>query len=86
MSIPKLLDDEKFASSREVIRILYRVDENFKSLCDDYSISKLCIERYEEKVQEDTQCKKEYEFLFSELEEEILRYVEKNSLNRNVID
>jgi hypothetical protein len=38
----------------------------------------LYIEKYQQKVEEDTQCKQDYEKLFIELEEEILTYINKN--------
>lgn len=79
MPIPEVLNIEKFASHKELIRILYLVDNDFKIMCDDYSMSKICIEKYQEKLVQDVGSKKEYEDLFVELEKEILIYINKNS-------
>jgi hypothetical protein len=78
MPIPEVLNIEKFASHRELIRILYLVDGEFKSMCDDYSMSKFCIEKYQEKLVQDVGVKKEFENLFDELEKEILIYIKRN--------
>jgi hypothetical protein len=79
MPIPEVLNIEKFASHKELIRILYLVDNDFKIMCDDYNMSKICIEKYQEKLVQDVGSKKEYEDLFVELEKEILIYINKNS-------
>ncbi|TPG33945.1 hypothetical protein [Flavobacterium pectinovorum] len=78
MPIPEVLNAEKFESHKELIRILYLVDGDFKNMCDDYSMSRFCIEKYKEKVAQDVGVKKEYENLFDELEKEILIYIKKN--------
>lgn len=79
MSIPSALQNEKFANCQESIKILYLVDDNFKSICDDYSISKENVEIFKQKTEEDFRCRMEYENLSTELEEEILRYVEERA-------
>lgn len=78
MTIPKALNNEKFSKYMESIIVLYLADDEFKSICDDYSISKKNFEKYKEKVAEDKQCKADYEALSLELEEEILRFITKN--------
>ncbi|PIF34495.1 hypothetical protein CLU81_5146 [Flavobacterium sp. 9] len=80
MPIPEVLNVEKFKSHRELIRILYQVDGDFKNMCDDYSMSRFCIEKYKEKLAQDLGVKKEYEKLFAELEKEILRYIKNNEI------
>lgn len=75
MTIPKALYTEKFEKIMESIIILYLADDEFKTICDDYCISKMNIEKYKEKLEEDTQCKSDYESVSRELEEDILRFV-----------
>ena len=77
--IPKALNSKKFAEHMESIEILYLVDDEFKAICDDYSVSKTNMEKYRKKAEEDAQYKAEYENLSIELEKEILRYLK----NRN---
>jgi hypothetical protein len=79
MSIPNELNNEKFSKYMQSIIILYLADDEFKTICDDYCISKMNIEKYGKKSEEDIQCKSDYEALSVELEEEILRFIKKNS-------
>lgn len=78
MSIPDELNNEKFSKYMESIIILYLADDEFKTICDDYCISKMNIKKYDKKSEEDIQCKSDYEILSLELEEEILRFIKKN--------
>ena len=77
MPIPPALDIEEFAEYKEVINRLYLIDDDFKALCDDYSMSKMHIEKINAKSLEDKQRKIEYQQLSLELEKEILDYVNK---------
>lgn len=77
--IPRALNSKKFAEHMESIEILYLVDDEFKAICDDYSVSKTNMEKYKKKTEENSQYKAEYENLSLELEREILRYLK----NRN---
>lgn len=79
MSIPKKLYSEKLSKYQESITVLYLVNDDFKSMCDDYCVSKLNIEKYAKKIQENFQMKVEYENLIKELEEEILLFIIKNT-------
>ena len=77
MPFPPALDTEEFAEYKEVINRLYSIDDDFRALCDDYSMSKTQIEKLNVKSLEDKQRKIEYQQLTLELEKEILDYVNK---------
>lgn len=77
MTIPKALHNEKFSKYMESIIVLYLADDEFKTICDDYCISKMNIEKFSKKSEEDIQCKADYEAVAIELEEEILRFITK---------
>ncbi|TPG34820.1 hypothetical protein [Flavobacterium pectinovorum] len=77
MTIPKALNNEKFSKYMESIIVLYLADDEFKTICDDYCTSKMNIEKYTKKSEENTQCKSDYEALSLELEEEIIRFITK---------
>lgn len=78
MVLPEALNAEKFAAYHESIRILYLADDDFRIMCNDYCISKIFIEKCKKKILENTEFKKEYENLFTELEKEILKYIKDN--------
>ncbi|MBF4465387.1 hypothetical protein [Flavobacterium sp. LC2016-12] len=78
MSIPEKLYSEKLSNYQESIKVLYLVDDDFKTMCDDYCCSKINVEKFKKKMQEDFHLKVEYENLTKELEEEIVQYIEKN--------
>lgn len=80
MVIPEALNVQKFAAYQESIRILYLADDDFRMMCNDYSISKIYIEKCNEKIQENAEYKEEYENLFTELEKEILNYIKNNKI------
>ena len=77
MPIPPALDIDQFADYKEVINRLYQIDDDFRALCDDYSMSKMHIEKFSAKSLEDKQRKIEYQQLTLDLEKEILDYVNK---------
>ena len=78
MSIPEKLYSEKLSNYQESIKVLYLVDDDFKSICDDYCCSKLNVEKFQQKIKTNFQMKSEYENLAKELEEEIVLYIKKN--------
>ena len=78
MSIPDKLYSQKLSTYQESIKVLYLVDDDFKSMCDDYCCSKLNIEKHKQTMQENFHMKVEYENLAKELEEEIVAYIQKN--------
>jgi len=75
MAVPKALYIDKFENFMESIIILYLTDDEFKAICDDYCTSKINIEKYKKKSEEDRQSKADYESLSVELEEEILKFL-----------
>ena len=75
--IPNTLNISQFAEYIETIKMLYEVDEDFKTLCDDYSRSKTSFEEFKDKSLETKQMKLEYKRLSRDLEKEILEYVAK---------
>jgi hypothetical protein len=83
MTIPKALYIEKFEKFMESIIVLYLADDEFKAICDDYCTSKMNIEKYRKKSEEDTQCKSDYESLSMELEEDILRFLKDLNTERD---
>lgn len=78
MSIPEKLYSEQLFNYQESIKVLYLIDDDFKSMCDDYCCSKINVEKYRIKMQEDFHLKVEYENLAKELEQEIVEYIAKN--------
>ena len=77
MPIPPALDIDEFAEYKEAINRLYLIDDDFRALCDDYSMSKMHIEKWNVKSLEVKQRQIEYQQLSLELEKEILDYVNK---------
>lgn len=75
MSVPKELYNVKFVEYNESLKILYLVDDDFKSICDEYCKSKLRAEKFKRKFEKNFKHKLEYENLSKELEEEILIYL-----------
>jgi hypothetical protein len=79
MQIPEAFNIEPFAEYTETIRMLYLADDDFKSLCDDYIISKLNMEKYRGQSRENVRSVMEYQQLAQDLEKEILEYIRKIS-------
>ena len=77
--IPHALNTSQFAKYIETIKLLYNVDDDFKTLCDDYLSSKTSLEKFKERFVEDKQRELEYKRLSVELEKEIIEYVTKRS-------
>lgn len=75
MSIPEELYSAKFAEFMESIKILYLVDDKFKTICDDYCHSKIKTEKLKKKFEKSFNQKLKCENLSKELEEEILFYL-----------
>ena len=55
--------------------MLYEVDEDFRSLCDDYLVSRKNFEKFKDQTFETKQLKQEFKYLSQNLEKEILDYV-----------
>ena len=77
--IPPALNNSRFAEYIETIKMLYKVDDDFKTLCDDYMTSKTSLEEFHEKAMQDKQMELEYKRLYRDLEKEILEYVARRS-------
>jgi hypothetical protein len=75
MNIPVALETDKFKHYHEIISELYTVDDDFKTMCDDYCLNRLNIENLKRKCLETRVYKMECEELSIELAEEILEYV-----------
>ena len=73
--IPPDLKTPPFAEYLETIKMLYRIDDDFKTLCDDYVISKANEEKLRSFELADKQSEIEYRQLSRDLEKEILDYV-----------
>lgn len=81
MSIPDKLYSEKLSCFQDSIKVLYLIDDDFKSICDDYCYTKINAEKFKEKIRHDFQIKIEYENLAKELEDDIVQYIAKNMEN-----
>jgi hypothetical protein len=55
MPIPRELNTAQFAEHMNDIRILYSADEDFKSLCDDYSTVKISVKKLKATSSKDLQ-------------------------------
>jgi hypothetical protein len=81
MSLPNELYNAKFAEYIESLKILYLVDDQFKSICNEYCSSRTKTEKYKKKFEKNFRNKLEFENLSNELEEEILIYLIRNNNN-----
>ena len=77
MSIPKALNITPFAEYTEMIQMLYQTDDDFKTLCDDYSTAQTNMEKFKDKFFEDKKQELEYKKISVDLETEILDYLKK---------
>ena len=75
--IPPALNIPQFADYLETIKMLYRMDDDFKTLCDDYNTSRMNMEKFKELAMEENESAFEYKQLSRDLEKEILDYVNK---------
>ena len=75
MAVPKELYNAKFAEYMESLKILYLVDDKFKTICDDYCASNMKAQKFKKKFEKYFQHKLECENLSKELEDEILIYL-----------
>ena len=75
MNIPTALETDKFKHYLEIISELYKVDDDFKTMCDDYCLNRLNIEKLKRKCLQTRMHKMECEELSIELEDEIFEYI-----------
>lgn len=67
----------KFPDFRAKIVQLYNNDLNFKSLCDDYWLSSILLQKYRKNVENDLMLEKEYDSICAVLEKEMTEYLKK---------
>ncbi|MBK8292153.1 MAG: hypothetical protein IPK96_15675 [Flammeovirgaceae bacterium] len=65
----------KFPDFMTKIIQMYNNDSNFKSLCDDYSLSSILLQKYGRDVEADLVLEKEYASMCEILEKEITDYL-----------
>jgi hypothetical protein len=71
---------ERFSERTEEIKVLYKSDESFKTLCEDYRQCAEARQYWAQSLHEDAPARvREYEALLQELEEEILQMVNKST-------
>jgi len=75
MSLPKDLQNEKFAQYKESIIVLYLADDRFRMICDEYCSIKENVRKIKKKINQDFSSRVRNENLSAELEEEILFYI-----------
>ena len=75
MAVPHFINIEQFSEYKETIELLYSIDDDFKTLCDDYYMSKMYTEKFKNRLLRDMENELEYKRLTQELEKEILEYI-----------
>jgi hypothetical protein len=75
MNTPLDLVVAHFYEHSDKIRMLYSADSEFRSLCEDYYMSRENVDRIREAILETRQDELEFEHLSFALEKEILQYV-----------
>jgi hypothetical protein len=68
----------KYPDAKAKIIQLYHNDSNFKSLCEDYWLSRTLHTKYKESVYADIVLENEYESICLLLEKEVTKYLTKN--------
>ena len=79
MAIPNALNIASFAEYMETIKALYEVDDDFKTLCDDFVTCKVNIDVYKSKSLDNLRSELEFQQMSFELEKEIIEYVKRIS-------
>lgn len=82
MAIPRELNIAQFAEHMDVIQKLYLIDDDFRSLCDDYCTVQTSIAKFKGTSLRDVKWELEYAQLSVELENEILYYVKNKTIKR----
>jgi hypothetical protein len=65
----------QFPKHADIIQVLFLADDDFRTLCEDYYISKMRAEKLKGKILEDLHGELEYLDLSSTLEKEIIEYI-----------
>jgi hypothetical protein len=67
---------KRFPERKETIKVLFKNNESFKTLCEDYRRCAEALHHWNQSLDEDAPARtREYEALLRELEEEILQNV-----------
>jgi len=67
---------DRFPERKETIKALFKKNESFKTLCEDYHRCAAALQHWNQFLDEDAPVRmREYETLLRELEEEILQNV-----------
>ena len=67
---------ERFPERMEPIKVLFKNNESFKTICEDYRQCADALQHWNQSLDEDASARvQEYEALLRELEEEILQNV-----------
>ena len=67
---------ERFPEQKETIKALFKKNESFKTLCEDYRLCRESLQHWNQSLDDDAPARmREYEALLRELEEEILQNV-----------
>ena len=72
--------NERFPDHKKTIKRLYREDETFQSICEDYQSCYEALKRWSQSVLAEASARKiEYADLLRDLEQEILQYLREHS-------
>ena len=71
---------ERFPEQKETIKALFKKNESFKTLCEDYHRCAKALQHWNQFLDEDAPARRhEYRALLRELEEEILQNVNEST-------
>jgi uncharacterized protein YdcH (DUF465 family) len=71
---------ERFPEQKETIKALFKKNESFKTLCEDYNRCAKALQHWNQSLDEDALLRmREYEVLLQQLEEEILQNVNEST-------
>jgi hypothetical protein len=71
---------ERFPERKETIKALFKNNESFRTLCEDYRLCAEALQHWNQSLDEDAPARmREYEALLQQLEEEILQNVNESA-------
>jgi hypothetical protein len=74
MPVSDVLNTEPFINYKDTIELLYSVDDDFKTLCDEYCNSLANIQKWKNKLIEYKQREIDYKHLLLDLETELFHW------------
>jgi len=74
MPVSDVLNIEPFIEYKDTIELLYAVDNDFKTLCDEYCNSLMNIQKWKNKLIEYKQREIDYKHLLLDLERELIHW------------